>query len=287
LIAYLLNITDLNPLPPYYFCPKCQYFALYQTDQKVFSCYDVSEPFPCPNCQNNLKLEGHNLPFETFFGWKGEKIPDIDLNFSGEYQKNAHDYVRKLLGEEFVYRIGTINKLSQQTAEIFLREYKQLKKKLNPRFNVYNNNGNDEKLIEQLKGIKRTTGQHPGGLLVIPKKIDIHDYTPLNYPADNKQAQWKTTHLEYNFLAKIFLKLDILGHDEPTVLQKLYELTKKNPADISFSDPEIMKVFTEVDTTGIPEFGTKFVKNNFLKYLKPAKFSHLVQISGFSHGTNV
>jgi DNA polymerase III alpha chain len=286
-LAYLLNITDLNPLPPYYFCQNCKYFELYQTNQKVFSCYDVDQFLVCPKCKNQLILEGHNLPFETFFGWRGEKTPDIDLNFSGEYQKTAHDYVRGLLGEENVYRIGTINKLSQQTAEIFLREYKKLKKSLNPKFNPHNGNGEDEKLWEQLKGIKRTTGQHPGGLLVIPQAIDIHDYTPLNFPADNKNIEWKTTHFEYSFLAKIFLKLDILGHDEPTVLQKLYELTKINPTEVSFHDKKIMEIFTYADTLGIPEFGTDFVKKNFLKPLKPTKFSQLVQISGFSHGTNV
>ncbi|RHZ36056.1 PolC-type DNA polymerase III [endosymbiont GvMRE of Glomus versiforme] len=285
-IAYLLGITDLNPLSPYYFCQNCKYFEPYQTDQKVFSCYDINELLNCPQCKNQLILEGHNLPFETFFGWKGEKTPDIDLNFSGEYQKVAHDYVRELLGEKYVYRIGTINKLSQQTAEIFLREYKKLKKELNPKFNSYAN-GDDEKLLEQLKGIKRTTGQHPGGLLIIPQNIDICNYTPLNYPADNKQAEWKTTHFEYSFLAKIFLKLDILGHDEPTVLQKLYELTKANPAAVSFHDKKIMEIFTQADTLGIPEFGTDFVKRNFLKSLKPNKFSQLVQISGFSHGTDV
>ncbi|CAJ0747095.1 20018_t:CDS:2 [Entrophospora sp. SA101] len=190
----------------------------YQTEQTVFSCYDINEFPSCPQCKNQLNLEG-------------EKTPDIDLNFSGEYQKTAHDYVRELLGEEHVYRIGTINKLSQQTAEIFLREYKKLKKELNPKFNSYNN-GNDEILLEQLKGIKRTTGQHPGGLLIIPQNIDIH--------------------------TNIFLKLDILGHDEPTVLQKLYELTKVNPANISFHDEKIMAIFTQADTLGIPEFGTDF-----------------------------
>jgi DNA polymerase-3 subunit alpha (Gram-positive type) len=286
-LAYLLDITDLNPLPIYYFCPNCKYFEPYQTEKKVFSCYDIISLVNCPQCQNKLILEGHNLPFETFFGWKGEKIPDIDLNFSGEYQKTVHEYVRNLLGEKCVYRIGTINKLSQQTAEIFWREYKKLKKALNPKFNLYNNSGQEEKIIEQLKGIKRTTGQHPGGLLIIPQHINIHDYTPLNYPADNKNSEWKTTHFEYSFLAKIFLKLDILGHDEPTVLQKLYELTKIDPATIPFNDEKIMKVFAQADTLGIPEFGTDFVKKNFLRPLKPAKFSHLVQISGFSHGTNV
>lgn len=284
-IAYLCQITDLNPLPPYKFCHKCKYFEFYSPKNRTFSCYDYEEVSNCPHCYSALKMEGHGLPIETFFGWSGEKTPDIDLNFSGDYQKTVHDYVRELVGKKYVHRIGTINKLSQQTAEIFLREYKKLRKSLNPQFNPYANN--EEWIIEQLKGIKRTTGQHPGGLLVIPQKIDIYDYTPLHYPADNLEAEWLTTHFEYSFLAKLFLKLDVLGHDEPTVLQKLFELTKKNPTTIEFSDPKVMNTFTEADTLGIPEFGTDFVKKNFLKALKPTKFSHLVQISGFSHGTNV
>src|ERR1044072_7036227 len=144
-----------------------------------------------------------------------------------------------------------------------------------------------EEIIEELKGIKRTTGQHPGGLLITPPSTDIQNYTPLNYPADNRQAEWVTTHFEYSFLSEIFLKVDILGHDEPTVLQKLFQLTGRNPLEISFRDEKIMKLFTEADTLGIPEFGTDFVKRNLLIPLKPTKFSHLLQISGFSHGTNV
>jgi len=193
--------------------------------------------------------------------------------------------VRELIGKENVYRIGTINKLSQQTAEIFIREYKKLRRELNGSFNIYGNG--EEKIVEQLKGIKRTTGQHPGGLLIIPPEIDIHNYTPLNYPADNLKSEWLTTHFEYSFLAKVFLKLDILGHDEPTVLQKLFNLTKKDPAEIDFLDKNVMKIFTEADTLGIPEFGTDFVKRNFLKTFRPTKLSQLVQISGFSHGTYV
>ena len=143
------------------------------------------------------------------------------------------------------------------------------------------------KIIEKLKGIKRTSGQHPGGLLISLPEIDIKKYTPLNYPAENRQSEWKTTHFEYSFLSKIFLKLDILGHDEPTVLQKLHELTKINPKNISFHDKKVMELFTKADTLGIPEFGTDFVKKNFLEVLKPNKFSQLVQISGFSHGKDV
>ena len=284
-LAYLLGITELNPLPPYYFCSGCSYFSLYSSAPKVFSCYDQLEPFFCPQCHKPLTLEGHDLPLETFFGWKGEKTPDIDLNFSGEYQKIAHDYVRQLLGEKNVYRIGTINKLSEQTAEIFWREYKKTRKELNSKLIFASNN--EESWLEQLKGIKRTSGQHPGGLLIVPPSIDIHHYTPLNFPAENPNAEWLTTHFEYNFLAKIFLKLDLLGHDEPTVLQKLYQLTKVSPEQISFRDSEVMGLFQRADTLGIPEFGTDFVKKNFLKPLKPAKFSQLIQISGFSHGTNV
>jgi DNA polymerase III alpha subunit (gram-positive type) len=144
-----------------------------------------------------------------------------------------------------------------------------------------------EEIIEKLKGIKRTTGQHPGGLLITLPDTDIHKYTPLNYPANNRKAEWMTTHFEYSFLSEIFLKVDILGHDEPTVLQKLFRLTNTNPREISFHDSKIMALFTKADTLGIPEFGTDFVRRNFLRVLQPTKFSHLVQISGFSHGTNV
>src|SRR2546423_9845905 len=144
-----------------------------------------------------------------------------------------------------------------------------------------------EGIIEELKGIKRTTGQHPGGLLITLPNTDIQKYTPLNYPADNRQSEWVTTHFEYSFLSEIFLKVDILGHDEPTVLQKLFQLTEINPARISFRNEKIMQLFTQADTLGIPEFGTDFVKRNLLTPLKPTKFSQLVQISGFSHGTNV
>jgi len=144
-----------------------------------------------------------------------------------------------------------------------------------------------EEIIEELKGIKRTTGQHPGGLLITLPNTDIQKYTPLNYPADNRQSEWMTTHFEYSFLSEIFLKVDILGHDEPTVLQKLFQLTGVDPNKISFHDENIMQLFTSADTLGIPEFGTDFVKRNLLTPLKPTKFSQLVQISGFSHGTNV
>jgi len=142
-------------------------------------------------------------------------------------------------------------------------------------------------VIEELKGVKRTTGQHPGGLLITLPNTDINKYTPLNYPADNQQSEWVTTHFEYSFLSEIFLKVDILGHDEPTVLQKLFQLTSVDPLKVSFYDEKIMRIFTNGDTLGIPEFGTDFVKRNLLIPLKPTKFSQLVQISGFSHGTNV
>lgn len=144
-----------------------------------------------------------------------------------------------------------------------------------------------EEIIKELKGIKRTTGQHPGGLLITLPNTDIQKYTPLNYPADNRQAECLTTHFEYSFLSEMFLKVDMLGHDEPTILQKLFKLTGVDPEKISFRDEKVMKLFTEADTLGIPEFGTDFVKRNLLTPLKPTKFSQLVQISGFSHGTNV
>lgn len=355
-IAYLCNITDINPLPYYKFCYNCRYTELYINNQPVYSCYDYQENECCPKCLTKLIMQGHNLPCETFFGLEGQKTPDIDLNFPGDYQKIAHNYIRQLLGEKYVYRIGTINSLSQQTAEIFWKNHLILRKKLNSveHFNELINTStttwqkqywenilqnqkkiieqdwyknwintqklkfleieseqskNEEKnnknqqtlweinkqieqqnkntIIEKLKGIKRTTGQHPGGLLIVPFGVDIHHYTPLNYPADNSKSEWLTTHFEYDFLSKTFLKMDFLGHEEEKVLQKLFQITGKKPSKISFSDKKIMELFTKADTCGIPEFGTNFVRSKLLTILKPNKFSQLVQISGFAHGTEV
>lgn len=307
LIAYLLKITDINPLTLYGLCRNCKYCKEEINDSKEnnLSCYDFDEEEQCPSCKKGtLKLEGHSLPFETFVGWDGEKTPDIDLNFSGEYQMFAHDYIRELLGKDHVYRIGTVNKLSQQTAENFWNGHQKLRKTINPNFNLMSwsnkmfknkNSFNDsikvkELILNQLKGIKRTTGQHPGGLLVVPNGVKIIDFTPLNYPADDDRSEWLTTHFEYSFLSKIFFKLDILGHDEPTILQKFFSATGKDPlndSDVSFNDKKIMDVFTNCDTLGIPEFGTDLVKKSLLKPIRPTKFSQLVQISGFSHGTDV
>lgn len=306
LLAYLLNITDINPLPLYTICSNCKIAErIKRTEEESnASCYDFGDEEKCTRCEEGkLKLEGHDLPFETFVGWNGEKTPDIDLNFSGEYQRTAHNYIRDLLGEKNVFRIGTINKLSQQTAENFWDGHLKLRKAQNENFNLKNwcnlllgsdkiDNLRDAKdfAVNQLKGIKRTTGQHPGGLLVVPSKNNILDSTPLNYPADDTSSEWKTTHFEYSFLSNIFLKLDILGHDEPTILQKFYSVTGKNPLDekdVSFNDKKVMDVFTNCDTLGIPEFGTDLVKKSLLEPIKPTKFSQLVQISGFSHGTDV
>lgn len=304
LIAYLLKITDINPLDLYGLCRNCKFCKedIDRGPENSLSCYDFEEEELCPACKKGtLKLEGHSLPFETFVGWDGEKTPDIDLNFSGDYQRIAHDYIRELLGKDYVYRIGTVNKLSQQTAENFWDGHQKLRKSLNPNFNLRNwankvlANGGDlteakDFALNQLKGIKRTTGQHPGGLLVVPPGTKIIDFTPLNYPADDTDSEWLTTHFEYSFLSKIFLKLDILGHDEPTILQTFYSATGKDPLnenDVSFNDSKIMEVFTNSDTLGIPEFGTDLAKKSLLGLIKPTKFSQLVQISGFSHGTYV
>lgn len=377
-IAYLCEITDLNPLPFYKYCKKCFYSSIYKVNENIYSCYDYNDSENCPSCSFPLVVEGHNLPFETFFGWEGEKTPDIDLNFSGEYQKNVHNYVREMLGNNSVYRIGTISTISTQTAEIFYREYINFRKSISSSENfekkieenehywkkdywknqlknssafeekkwhkdwvdsetielerkyfkirrnllsIQENNNDSEleklkkeklkerikyesniileklkeknvknRILEGIRGIKRTTGQHPGGLFIIPSGIDIKKYTPLNYPANRKSesSSHVTTHFEYdNFLSKNFLKLDILGHDEPTILQKLYKMTGIEPKKISFNDKKIIDLFSTGNTLGIPEFGTDFVRKNFLIPLKPSKFSHLLQISGFSHGTDV
>lgn len=304
-IAYLLEITDINPLPLHSICTSCKECKLLKDYENSVSCYDFKQFQLCGNCESySLFYEGHSLPFETFVGWEGEKIPDIDLNFSGEYQKNIHNYIRELLGKENVYRIGTVNKISSQSAENFWEEHLKLRKKIDPNFNLWKwcNDFFSEKNVEKsifsaknfaishLKGIKRTTGQHPGGLLIIPPKRNIIDFTPLNYPADDQKSEWLITHFEYSFLSRVFLKMDVLGHDEPTVLEKLYSLTGVDPMDnkkVSFDDEKIMALFLSGDTIGIPEFGTELVRKNLLEKIKPKKFSQLVQISGFSHGTDV
>lgn len=291
LIAYLTGITEVNPLPPHFRCSYCKWTTFAEDDQA-----DCGADLPdakCPQCGNNVSKEGFDIPFETFLGFEGDKIPDIDLNFSGEYQNRAHQYVEELFGKENVFRAGTISTIAERTAYGFVARYAEDK-------NVQLKNSEINRLVRGIAGVRRTTGQHPGGLIVVPRDHDIHEFTPLQHPAENKDSGVITTHFEYHAIGDQLVKLDILGHDDPTVIKALEDLTGISPAGISLSEEKTMQLFSSVEplgltpeeagspvgTIGVPEFGTRFVRQ-ILESTRPTTFSELVRICGLSHGTDV
>jgi DNA polymerase-3 subunit alpha (Gram-positive type) len=280
LVAMLTGITEVNPLPPHYVCLNC-HWSKFVLDGSYGSGFDLP-PMKCPECGADLRRDGQDIPFETFMGFTGEKVPDIDLNFSGEEQGKIFKFASSLLGKHNVYRAGTIATVAKKTAFGFVKHYEESRGKAFRRAEI-------TRLARGIEGVKRTTGQHPGGVMVIPKGMDVLDFTPLQYPADDRSSGAITTHFDYDSLSGHLVKVDILSHDDPTVLKILHELTGVDPTKIPMDDPETLKLFSGENPdlpAGIPEFGTRFVRN-MLCETKPKCFADLVRISGLSHGTDV
>ena len=290
-VATMTDITEVNPLPPHWRCPHCK-FSEFVEDGSVGCGYDLPSR-KCPVCGTELLKDGHDIPFAVFLGFDGDKVPDIDLNFSGEYQPVAHKYTEELFGKDNVYRAGTIATVADKTAFGYVKKFFEEK-------GVKKHNAYIASLAAGCMGVKRTTGQHPAGIMVVPRNMDVHFFTPIQRPADDKNTTTITTHFDYHSISSRLVKLDILGHDDPTVIKMLEDLTHRDPKTIPFDDPATLSIFSSTKalgldpkelgansgTFGIPEFRTGFTRQ-MIDDTHPSCFSDLVRISGFSHGTDV
>lgn len=291
-VATMADITEVNPLPPHYICPNCKHSQFFEKGEYAGG-FDLPRA-NCPECGTPMHTNGHDIPFAIFMGFNGDKVPDIDLNFSGDYQPKAHKYTEELFGRDNVFRAGTIGTIAEKTAMGYVRKYAEINGKQYRKSFIM-------KLAKGFTKVKNTTGQHPGGIMVCPRNIDIHHFTPVQHPANKKDSGIITTHFDYHSFEGRITKLDILGHDDPTIIRMLEDITGVDIQSIPFDDPETLSLFSSTKAIGltpeqlmgdkvaslaVPECGTGFVRR-MLEDSKPKCFSDIVRISGFSHGTNV
>ena len=294
LAAFMSDITEVNSLAPHYLCPDDKYLEWHED----YSCgVDLPDKI-CPKCGKPLTKQGFNIPFETFLGFEGDKVPDIDLNFAGEYQSRIHWYTGEIFGHDHVFRAGTIGTVAEKTAFGYVKKYMEER-------GIECSRAEENRLAAGCTGVRRTSGQHPGGVVVVPKEIEIYDVCPIQHPADDPDSDIITTHFEYHSIDANLLKLDELGHDDPTIIKHLENLTGVNAQEIPLDDPETMSLFHsckalkykgenpdtdpilgDLGCVAVPEFGTKFVRG-MVKETHPSTFAELVSISGLSHGTDV
>ena len=291
IVAFMSGITEVNSYPPHYRCPQCK-FTTFEVPADCACGADLPDAV-CPKCGAKFDKDGFNIPFETFLGFGGDKVPDIDLNFSGEYQAKAHAYCVQMFGKTHVFRAGTISTVAEKTAYGYAKKYLAERNKTVPK-------AEENRLALGCVNVKRTTGQHPGGLVVIPQENEIWDFCPVQHPADDKDSEWVTTHFEYHSMEENLLKLDMLGHDDPTMIRMLEDMTGVDAQKIPLDDQDTMSIFTSskvlgyendpilgpVGSVAIPEFGTGFTRG-MLQETQPTKFDTLIRLSGFSHGTDV